>query len=472
MAKDSVSRKSKSKGSGKTRSSRPSTRSKEAPRRRRKESPSPRRRKRKERRHSRDRSFDSEESDLSSQNNRKRSSRRRRYEEEEESDASSIEDRDRRRSERGKNKLRKAKIPDLSGRKERLEREASEKQAAKEEEKRMREVDDGFETIEAPGDSPAPTEEEQGENGPNDHVDPEEARKEAKEPGLVNAAEILESVAEKLKDKSKAPGTGGDFAAAYKELYTFLYARMVHKIYRYFQKLYVRCNKDESKFRHQLRGIPNWNSRQIEEKANEFVRSYPSIVQYFKFAYAANVLLMSVVVQRGENSKEVTVDVPKFTDFVHRCYSESARNIYDYAGVFEPSLPADRRLAIRKELYNVFGEAIGNSLRIMVPLDKIVPGNEGGADEGVGDDYDFDEFGGSENEDLGGGGDESNGSEKEEEGANEEDSKSGDKSSSGEEESESDEESGEDSGSEEESEEEESSEEESSEEGSSSDEEV
>ena len=174
-----------------------------------------------------------------------------------------------------------------------------------------------------------------------------------------------------------APGTGGDYGAAYKELYTAVYIRMVGRIYRFFQKLYVKCGNNEARFKQKLSEVPKWNQQIIDEKTREFIKVHPSIVQYFKFAYAANVMLMSVVVQRDANSTDVTVDVPKFTEFVHRCYSESARSIYDCSAVLDPSLPADKRLSIREELYTCFGNAIGTSLRIMVPLENLVPTPEG-----------------------------------------------------------------------------------------------
>ena len=221
-----------------------------------------------------------------------------------------------------------------------------------------------------------------------------DAVKEAGQADTVNSAELATVLEEDKPSSGKnkhGSGSGVDYAAAYGELFTCLSTRMVDRIYRYFQDLYdVKCHRNEAVFKKQLSLIPSWNQAQIVEKTRELVKRHPSIVSYFKFAYAANVLLMSVVVQRDEESEDVSVDVPKFTEFVHRSYSESALKIFDYAGVFDPTLPPGERLSIRNELYRCFGDALSTSLRIMVPLEKIAPGaidKDGAGGDGGGSEF-------------------------------------------------------------------------------------
>ncbi len=221
-----------------------------------------------------------------------------------------------------------------------------------------------------------------------------DAVKEANQADTVNSAELATVLDEEKPSSGKnkhGSGSGVDYAAAYGELFTCLSTRMVDRIYRYFQDLYdVKCHRNEAVFKKQLSLIPSWNQAQIDEKTRELVKRHPSIVSYFKFAYAANVLLMSVVVQRDEESEDVSVDVPKFTEFVHRSYSESALKIFDYAGVFDPTLPPGERLSIRNELYRCFGDALSTSLRIMVPLEKIAPGaidTDGAGGDGGGGEF-------------------------------------------------------------------------------------
>lgn len=193
---------------------------------------------------------------------------------------------------------------------------------------------------------------------------------------VVTSTEVLDATKEVVADdKKKKPSRragGGDFGAAYQELYVQLCTRMLTRIYRYFQKLYNK-SKSEEEFRKKLAGIQNWNKLDINRRAKEIVEQYPDTEIYFRYAYAANTMLMSVVVQKDENSEEIEVEVPKFSDFIQKCYLESARILYDNVGVLNPDLPDKDRLAIRTELYSAYGNAVATALRMMVPLETIAP---------------------------------------------------------------------------------------------------
>lgn len=191
-----------------------------------------------------------------------------------------------------------------------------------------------------------------------------------KEAETVTGEEVLEASGEK-KRKSKRAG-GGDFGHAYQELYTQLCMRMLNRIYRYFTVLYKK-SKSEKVFQTKLAGIQKWNQMDINRRAKEIVDAYPDTETYFKYTYASNVMLMSVVVQKDEDSEDIEVEVPRFSTFIHKSYIEAARAIYDNVGVLSPDLPDKDRLAIRTELYRCYGNAIATALRMMVPLESIAP---------------------------------------------------------------------------------------------------
>ena len=202
--------------------------------------------------------------------------------------------------------------------------------------------------------------------------DKEESEPEEEKEETVTGGEILEAAGEtNKKPKSKRSG-GGDFGHAYQELYTQLCMRMLNRIYRYFAVLYKK-SKSEKAFQAKLAGIQKWNQMDINRRAKEIVDAYPDTETYFKYTYASNVMLMSVVVQKDEDSEDIEVEVPKFSTFIHKSYIESARAIYDNVGVLNPDLPDKDRLAIRTELYRCYGNAIATALRMMVPLESIAP---------------------------------------------------------------------------------------------------
>ena len=189
---------------------------------------------------------------------------------------------------------------------------------------------------------------------------------------IITSGEVLDTVQTNGKQKSNRAGSG-DYGAAYHELYTQLCMRMLNRIYRYFQRLYKKCGNDEKKFKKSLEEIQKWNQAEINRRAKEIVEIYPDTEAYFRYAYAANVMLMSVVVQRSGDSEDLEIEVPRYSSFIHNAYVESARVLYDNPGVLSSNLPDKDKLRIREELLSCFSKAVATALRMMVPLDHIAP---------------------------------------------------------------------------------------------------
>jgi hypothetical protein len=200
----------------------------------------------------------------------------------------------------------------------------------------------------------------------------------AAEEAVVSAGDVLDVAGKDGIDsmqgghRREGQGSGGDYGAAYKELFEQLCSRMVNRILKYFYRLYA-VTRDEKKFKQKLVGILQWNQDEINAKAAEFLKQYKDIIRIFRFAYAANVLVMSVVIQRDEGSNDIEVDCPKFSEFCHRCYVETARKIFYHVGILDPSLPASEKLAVANTLYTSVCNAVSDSLRMMVPMHKLAP---------------------------------------------------------------------------------------------------
>lgn len=194
---------------------------------------------------------------------------------------------------------------------------------------------------------------------------------EEEEQDVVKASDVLDTVEDKGSKKRR--NGGGDYGAAYHELYTQLCTRMVNRIYRFFKGLYRKVDGRESKFKKKLESIQVWNQTEIDKRAQEILSVHADTEAYFKYAYAANVMLMSVVVQQDEDSEDIEIEVPKFSDFIQKSYVESARVLYDNAGVLSSDLTDYEKMRIREELFSAFGKAVATALRMMVPLDVIAP---------------------------------------------------------------------------------------------------
>lgn len=193
----------------------------------------------------------------------------------------------------------------------------------------------------------------------------------------VTGSEILKAAGKITEENSveeKQRGTSGvgDYGAAYRELFEQLCSRMVHRILKFFYKLY-RTESDEAKVKQKLIGIQKWNQDTINAKAAEFLKQYKDIIRYFRLAYAANVLVMSVVIQRDERSTDIEIDCPQFSIFCHRCYVETARRLFDNVGILDSKLPAAEKLTVYNALEHQTKCAVASSLRLLVPIHKIAP---------------------------------------------------------------------------------------------------
>ena len=199
---------------------------------------------------------------------------------------------------------------------------------------------------------------------------------------VVRSSDVLKASGSDRSEKrrSKGRGSGGDYGAAYQEFYTQLCIRMLNRIYAYFKRLYLN-SKSNRKFRDKLVNIQRWNQAEINRRAREILEIYPDTEAFFRYAYAANVMLMSIIVQKDENSEDVEIEVPKFSVFIQKAYVESARVLFDNAGVLSPDIADTDRLKIRQELFASFGGAVATALRLMVPLDTLAPKMEGVAEK-------------------------------------------------------------------------------------------
>ena len=174
-----------------------------------------------------------------------------------------------------------------------------------------------------------PAEEETSEETTAAPVTPTEEEVVAED--TVTAQEVLDTVAAakeedeepKKKKSNNRGGRSGDFGAAYNELFVQLTMRMLNRTYRFFQKLYLTTGGNKKKFRKKLEGIQQWNQGEINRRAKEILKIYPDTESYFRYAYAANVMLMSVVVQKDQDSEDVEIEVPKFSEFILKSYTES-----------------------------------------------------------------------------------------------------------------------------------------------------
>jgi hypothetical protein len=251
--------------------------------------------------------------------------------------------------------------------------------------------------------------------------------------GMISAKEVLQATTLPSTKKKKRSAAGGDYGAAYNNLYKQLCSRMINRIHNYFQRLYKK-SKSPKEFKQSLVSIQRWDQREMNKRAKELIVAYPDIEGYFRYAYAAGVLVLSAVVQVDEESEDVEIEVPKFSEFVKKSYVQSARCLYNNVGVLDPSLPDVEKLRLREYLFAAYGKSVQTALQMMVPLSAIAPGPKKEQLENYDDASDESEEASSAEEESS---DESDDESSEEEGSESEEDSSSDEEESSEEEDES-----------------------------------
>jgi hypothetical protein len=226
---------------------------------------------------------------------------------------------------------------------------------------------------------------------PEDKEEAEPAGVETDEPisksdgKAVKAGDVLDAAG--VEDKNSDGGrSGGDeglvtnhssaYATALEQFFKQLSSRMTRRIVFYFRRMYKqaqagRSRKNREALKKKIVGIQSWNEAKVKTVAKQFVDNHRDIIRVFRFAYAANVLVMSVVIQRSHDSRDVEIDPPLFINFVHRCFIESARSIVDSVDILSDELSAKDYMKATKLLHGSVSDSIADTLRLMVPLHKI-----------------------------------------------------------------------------------------------------
>ncbi|BCU09147.1 hypothetical protein [Sicyoidochytrium minutum DNA virus] len=249
-----------------------------------------------------------------------------------------------------------------------------------------------FKEEEEPTPAPEEDEGEEAEDEEEEEADDEDEDKITKSDLLEAAEETIQELNQEDDRKGHVRRTsaqGGEIGAALEELKSTLHSKMVNPIHHYFVGLWKQCRKaaksrvdggeDEiyektcTLFKEECSKVRTWDQAKINRRAKDIVTANEDTVDYFRYAYAAGIMLVSKVVQEDDDSTDLEVQVPKFSEFVKRAYLQAARVHYINVGALNSSIPHKDRISIMKELNQLYREAINTALQSMIPLSQIAP---------------------------------------------------------------------------------------------------
>jgi hypothetical protein len=145
-------------------------------------------------------------------------------------------------------------------------------------------------------------------------------------------------------------------------------------------KEYIEYNTQSSSviksFQKALRDIPLWNQEMINREYDRILNS--SKCDYFEdlieTVFITNIKILSSVQMNSNDSIGLNVNIPSPVHFIHKCYIESAKEIYKNPYVFENSknmTPKEKHTNIRDSLTYI-ENSINSAIRELLPIRDIL----------------------------------------------------------------------------------------------------
>jgi hypothetical protein len=136
-------------------------------------------------------------------------------------------------------------------------------------------------------------------------------------------------------------------------------------------------NDEEEKylmtFQNLLARIPKWNQSIIDtEKAR--------IIQLCNCSYLEDILTCVHIIQLkilscvrvGSETKKVSIDIPDFSAFVHKTYTNIARKLYSNIYLFEIDIPPLETQKRNREFEHMVQTCIMNTIRDRIPIETLL----------------------------------------------------------------------------------------------------
>lgn len=136
-------------------------------------------------------------------------------------------------------------------------------------------------------------------------------------------------------------------------------------------------NNEESKylmtFQNLLSRVPKWNDAILEK---EFAR----IKEKSNCSYLGDLLSCVHIIQlkiltcvrAGKEQKKIDIDIPKFTTFIHKVYTNAARRIYTNIYLYEQNISPLQRQKYNREIEVIVQEAIISTIRENMPIEELL----------------------------------------------------------------------------------------------------
>lgn len=126
-------------------------------------------------------------------------------------------------------------------------------------------------------------------------------------------------------------------------------------------------------FQNLLIQIPKWNNDIIENEVSRIMKqSNCDYIEVLITCVHIVQLKALTCIRVGQSEKNVDINIPKLTDFIHRVYINSARSIYTNIYLFENDILPLQIQQNYNKVDNLIKESIIESIRQSMPIDEIL----------------------------------------------------------------------------------------------------
>ena len=148
------------------------------------------------------------------------------------------------------------------------------------------------------------------------------------------------------------------------------------------QTIYGNCKEECEKnqdpellrnFQQVLKQIPKWNQDIIDHEYDNIIENPECEIldDLIKAVFITNIKILSSV-SNINRIKKVQIEIPSSKRFIHKCYIESAREIYKDPFLFTHDVSAVEQHRNLKEIYKCVSGAIEESIRLLLPVKQIL----------------------------------------------------------------------------------------------------
>lgn len=126
-------------------------------------------------------------------------------------------------------------------------------------------------------------------------------------------------------------------------------------------------------FQNFITRIPKWNSAIIETERKRIIdRSGCSYLEELVTCIHIIQLKLLTAMRVGKKQKKIDINIPKLDDFIHKCYINVARKLYQNVYLFELKCQPLQIQKNNRELEFIIQECILNAVRDSIPLESIL----------------------------------------------------------------------------------------------------